>query len=145
MSGPPRRPKNPSRAAVGGRRAAWWTIVVGVGILVSQLFALGHLVLFTHTRCEHGALVHTLRHGWQRDARPPATPQGGLSTASGRGSELEHDHCNPFATPPALASVTLASGSASLLEALPWLGVGASEAEGAVAILALAPKTSPTA
>jgi len=145
MSDRPRGPKSPNRALIGVCRVARWSILVGVGLLVSQLFALGHLVLFTHTSCEHGALIHTLRHGLQRDARIPAAPEGSSSIASGGGSEVEHDHCNPFATPSALASVTPACAHASLLEALPPLGVCASEAEHSVGILALAPKTSPTA
>src|SRR5260221_1797244 len=116
MSGRPQRPKSPNRPLIGAWRVAPWSVLVVVGLLVSQLFALGHLVLFTHTRCEHGALVHSLRQGLQRDLRLPASPERSLSISSGEGSELEHDHCNPFATPPAVASITPASTGGSPLE-----------------------------
>jgi len=143
MSGRPRGQKNLNCASVGACRVAWWSIVVTIGLVTSQLFALGHLALFTHARCEHGALIHT--HVGPRDARPPAARDSGLSISPGGGSEVEHDHCNPFATPPALTSVIPPSAQASLLETLAPPGVCASEAESCVAILALAPKTSPTA
>jgi hypothetical protein len=120
-------------------------IVVGVGILLSQLFALSHLVLFAHELCEHGALVHARSHGWQREARPEAPTDNGLSVAPGGGSNVEHDHCDPFAAPPAVASVTSAFAHTSLLEKLVPLGPRTREAKQSVGILALAPKTSPTA
>lgn len=138
-------PNSLKRTATGGCSVARWAIVVGVGILLSQLFALGHLVLFAHELCEHGALVHAQSHGWQREARPEAPTDSGLSIASGGGSNAEHDHCDPFAAPPAVASVIPAFGRARLLDELVPLGPRAREATQSVAILALAPKTSPTA
>jgi len=128
---------------LGVWRVASWSMVAAVGMLLSQLFALGHLVLFTHARCEHGAVTHTRSHDWQRDAR--RTPHhGSLCIASGRDRELHHDHCDPFATPPALASVKSASADPSLVRVPTLPGVGAREAERSVAILSVAPKTSPT-
>jgi hypothetical protein len=124
---------------------AGWAVIVGIGILVSQLFALGHLVLFAHEICEHGALVHAETSVWQRDARPLGPSDGAAAIASGGGSNVEHDHCNPFATPPAVAAVTPAFACASLLETRVPLGLGARDARQSVSILALAPKTSPTA
>jgi len=119
-------------------------MVVAVGMLLSQVFALGHLVFFTHTRCEHGALVHGRAHAWQREA--PAAPSDDRSPIASTGDrEPDHDHCDSLATPPALAFVKAASADAAWVETLTTRGVRPRAAERSVAILSLAPKTSPTA
>jgi hypothetical protein len=120
-------------------------MVVAVGMLLSQVFALGHLAFFTHTRCEHGALVHGQAHVWQREAQPKTPSDGKARIAPSEGREPDHDHCDSLATPPALAFVKSAPADASCVEALPARGVRARAAERSVAILSLAPKTSPTA
>jgi len=121
-------------------------MVVAVGMLLSQVFALGHLVFFTHTRCAHGALVHGRAHAWQREA--PAVPtdqRSPIASTGDRDRDPDHDHCDSLATPPALAFVKLVSADAALVETLTTPGISARAAERSVAILSLAPKTSPTA
>lgn len=121
-------------------------MVVTVGMLLSQVFALGHLVFFTHTRCAHGALVHGRAHAWQREAPvAPSDDRSPIASTGDRDREPDHDHCDSLATPPALAFVKSASADAAWVEISTAPAVRARAAERAVAILSLAPKTSPTA
>jgi hypothetical protein len=82
-------------------------IVVGIGILISQLFALGHLTLFAHEFCEPGRW--STSNDWRGTHRLalrglPMRPQSEpTSTRS----------CNPLATPPAVASVIPSFAQAS--------------------------------
>jgi hypothetical protein len=116
-----------------------------VGLLVSQLAALGHLVLVRHARCEHGAWVH-VRH----DAAPavPAVAAArdrhtAAAGPSGR-AEGEHEHCDALALRPALAEVDASCVVPELIAAtlLPF-DAGPRTGERPVPILTLAPKSSP--
>jgi hypothetical protein len=113
-------------------------------MLVSQIFGLGHLVLFSHTPCEHGALVHTIRRGGEPSVRAGLLREPGVYAADGTNDGSDHEHCDPFATPSALASVTLPSAEAPLVGVASEIRLPVREAERAVAVLSLAPKTSPT-
>ena len=112
--------------------------------MVVQLFALGHSVLFEHTRCEHGAVVHGAGH--LRDAGLSPTSLDGVSSIRpSEGASGEHAHCDELMTRPALLSVSAACCEISLLETQPPTTVASREAERVLAVLSVAPKTSPTA
>jgi hypothetical protein len=61
--------------------------------LAAQAFALAHLFLVVHTRCdEHGEVVH----GDHYDGGDDAQLAFGVGTGEG---EHEHEHCQTFAEP----------------------------------------------
>jgi hypothetical protein len=152
MTGRPRH-QSSHRQGVATLRAAWWSILVAIGMLATQVLTIGDLVLFTHTRCEHGALVHGARMAeggvWRaflalQSAPAAALREAGLYASPAPRSDADHDHCNASATPPAVISVEPPSVLPLLMPAPSAGSIGAREAERAVPALSLAPKTSPT-
>jgi hypothetical protein len=113
-------------------------------MLVTQVLGLGHLVLFSHTRCEHGALVHTVRRSGESAVHPASHREPGLYAPQGANDDPEHEHCDPFATPPALAPAAAPAPDAPLVVVTLETRAGARDTERALAVLSLAPKTSPT-
>jgi hypothetical protein len=128
------------------RRLSLWPLFVAVFTLTSQLFALGHLVLFRHARCEHGEVVHVGgAQQWRAETRQIEVVKSGTAVVAGSERDAEHDHCDALATPPALARLKPLGVGASLSGIQSDAELDAREGARSVAILFLAPKTSPTA
>lgn len=121
-------------------------------VLAVHVLGIGHFALFAHSRCEHGELVHGAHsHGPPSQAArsesrivdaihddsvdPEATPGDAPDG---------HDHCEGTGITPILAAAAPACPSLTLLEAFEPLPVGQLPAGvRAVALLSLAPKSSP--
>lgn len=117
--------------------------------LCVHLFALGHMVLFAHVRCPHGALVHGAKSELGTSPyREPAEPAlTGVPSAHSdtRDRSHEHDHCGSFAT---VSGLRTGGSCLDRCEAHPereaW-AIRESEGNAVVGVLYYAPKTSPTA
>lgn len=110
-----------------------------VASLVAQFGIVAHMGLVRHEVCvEHGELV-------ERGSGAPATPAGPHSLPT-----ADHDHCplvaNPGQAPaPSLAVVEVGVAPPLCLEALPSTVTPLTAAQTSLALLAVAPKTSPPA
>src|SRR4051812_1565889 len=89
----PRR-RTPRRRAVVRAGAVLFAAVVSLGLLVTQLALVGHMVFVSPSLCEHGALVHD-HHA---EAHPRAAHGDTVSAIPGDApGHAGHDHCDPFA------------------------------------------------
>jgi hypothetical protein len=119
-------------------------MLVAIGTLVAQVFALGHLVLFSHARCEHGALVHVRGHNGRATDRPLVPLHGIACLPASAERDADHDHCDAVGTPPALAVLKAPSLHRAPIDDRLARQMGARDASRSESILSLAPKTSPT-
>ena len=119
-------------------------MLVAFVVVVTQLFGLGHMLFVSHTQCEHGELVHEGDVHASHAAAAPAGDAPGDVVERGAGMEREHDHCDALALRPALISVAPSVPALTLLDGflLPW-SVRPRVESRAVALLSLAPKSSP--
>ncbi len=142
------------------RVQSWGALLVALGLLIAQGPMLLHLLLVQHATCEHGELVEvsttgaSTRHVVSASSAPssPSEQAGAhaagplrerLDAADGKGAG--HDHCDVLGVrhrptelvqtvvAPSLLSLELSPSLSARLEARP------------VALLALAPKSSPPA
>jgi hypothetical protein len=124
-------------------QAVLFVALVSLGLVVAQIARLGHMMLVSHSVCEHGALVHG-HHAEEHHAadrgRDPVATQGEAP------ADADHEHCDAagvkavaVAVGPACVAPTLLDG-----ELLPW-SVRPRPDGRAIAILSLAPKNSPPA
>ena len=116
-------------------------------LLAAQLFALGHLLIVQHAICpEHGETIHS---GPPSDALALPIHEGAAADpALGSGAPLAehaHDHCLALAHTRGRFALLPASDliPGSLLVAATLPSLSAASAAPAVAVLLLAPKTSP--
>lgn len=120
-------------------------MVVALAAVISQVLGLAHMVLISHQRCEHGAVVHASA-STSAHAHAPDAPKvdDGVAAQPGGGLEGDHEHCDPFAVTPAVVAAEPWCAELTLLDEalLPW-SVRPSAGERAVALLLLAPKSSP--
>ncbi len=129
-------------------RAAWLSAAL---VLVVQLFGIGHFALFAHARCEHGELVHGAHADHAGDAEARARIQSNADSngrvAVSRGEAPDgHEHCAGDGLTPAVLALAPAFRALTLLPSLIEPSDAApARAVRAVAILALAPKSSPPA
>jgi hypothetical protein len=121
---------------------SWLALLTTLALLLAQGPLLLHLLLVPHRTCEHGELVELAR------ARIPAPaaqvprsdhPQVDLDRA-GCGS---HEHCDALALRHRLPEVEPSVGPATLLRIDPIATAGARAERRPVALLSLAPKSSP--
>ena len=120
-------------------------MVVALAAVISQVLGLAHMGLISHQRCEQGAVIHasasTSAHAHAADDRKV---DDGVAVRAGGALEGDHEHCDPFAVAPALVAAEPWCADLTLLDGtvLPW-SVRPSAGERAVALLLLAPKSSP--
>ncbi len=128
-----------------GERRSWLILLTALGLLLAQGSVLFHLLLVPHRTCEHGELVEV--------AAPLATPPAPAAATTPRSDQQQiehsradgagHDHCDALAVRHRLAEVGPSIAPATLLLIAP-LRVGGDHAETRpVALLSLAPKSSP--
>ena len=139
-------PRAPRLAFTVSRRFA--ALATGVLLLAGQLSSLAHFALVQHARCaEHGELVHARAEGAPVAAAPTATRGTSALTPAAAEEAHGHDHCVlgvarrsgallPGRTTPT-APAPRPSGVAARSLATP--------AAPSVALLRLAPKSSPPA
>lgn len=129
-------------------RIPWFFAFVAATTLSIHLLALGHLVFFTHVRCEHGAFVHSAHRDPQVSSRGDPHNSGwvggGAVCSPTWGDPDEHDHCG------LLATITALSVSGPLVERCQagppeaaW-SIRAARGNAVVPVLRFAPKMSPT-
>ncbi len=117
-------------------------------LLAAQLATLGHLSIVRHTICrEHGEAIHSGSPGGAQALRPThqVAPADPALAGGGQPAAHSHDHClaqaktrERFALLPALDSMPGPVLAAATLPSLSAVGTAP-----AVAVLLLAPKTSP--
>jgi len=121
---------------------SWRGVVAAVAFfasLVAQFGIVGHMGLVPHEICaDHGELV-------EREAGAPAAP-----ATPHRLPSADHDHCplaaNPGRAPtPVLALIDVGVLPPVCLEALPATVTPPTASQTSLALLAVAPKTSPPA
>ena len=123
-----------------GRRAhASWLVVLAT--LLTHLFSVGHMVVFSHTRCEHGELVHA-GHDHAKSAR--GGHERGHDTATQGESVGDHDHCQASGVMPGVVATPEVCAPLTMLDEslLPW-SIRDASAVRPESILSLAPKSSP--
>lgn len=136
-----------------------WRWLAAATVLLLQVFAVGHYAIFAHVRCaEHGELTHEAHeHGGSveekasRDGGDRTATDGAASVASHEGDRAGqgeapdgHEDCGGTGLVPTLAAASPVALPMTLLEAFVVLGHGRPPSgTRAVAVLALAPKSSP--
>ena len=136
-----------SPRASGAARRSLQILLIALGLLALQGPMLLHLLLVPHTTCEHGELVEGRRpapapapapataareHGPHAD-QIEATPGGGA----------EHEHCDATALRHRPTQLDLFIAEASILDIAPAVSLDERGESRPVAILSLAPKSSP--
>ena len=149
------RPRRTSLRTSLQKVQSWGALLVALGLLIAQGPMLLHLLLVQHATCEHGELVEVSTTAAPRRpvvAAPSAASEQAVARAGGPlrerldaadGNGSGHDHCDvlgvrhrptelvPTVVAPSLLSLELSPSLSARLEARP------------VALLALAPKSSP--
>lgn len=142
-----RRPRaqRPLSRRIGGRGrvrpAALASLAVIVGLLFAQLVQLSDLLLFQHSACEHGELVHGPARGPMKvDA---AEDDGNQRLGAAPAGEHDHEHCSALAIRHREGAVALHVPEATILGWVdsPVLVLGSPQRP--IALLAVAPKASP--
>jgi hypothetical protein len=133
-------PGRPGRRA-RVRPAALASLAVIVGLLFAQLVQLSDLLLFQHTACEHGELVHAR-------ARGPVKVEAANDDESQRlgaapAGEGDHEHCDALALRHHEGSVALHVPQATILVWLDSPVIVLGSPRRPIALLAVAPKASP--
>lgn len=135
-------------ASLSAHRPARWLATAAV--LLVQLFGVGHFALFAHVRCSHGELTHG---GHAQAAHAAVAPGADASRdasgpdEAGQGDAPDgHEHCEGSGLVPAPVVVALPPAPVTLLEVYALPDAGAlPRGVRVVALLALAPKSSPPA
>jgi len=141
------------RRALAGHPAAKRSLrilLIALGLLFAQVPSVLHLLLVPHTTCEHGELVEVVEHRPGARGAPEAAPRpdstsGRPQIAVSRGHDGGHDHCDALAVRHQIPDVGVAVRAASLLSIEPTAERGERGETRPVALLALAPKSSPPA
>jgi hypothetical protein len=141
-----RSPPKPPRASRHRARQVLFACFA-LGMVLAQLFAVGHLVFVSHAICEHGALQHADTGAAPRPAEISADAAEATGRAPralpGRGAG-EHEHCDPFARAPAAIHVDPSFAAPELIQpSLTAWHQGSPFAFETIGLLALAPKSSP--
>lgn len=131
--------------AVSRAPRALSVFLVALGLLFLQGPRLFHLLLISHTTCEHGELVevasdskHTAIDVWERDSEQDRAD-------AGHGEDAGHDHCDALALRHLPSDIAKALGAPSLLTIEPRAVLSSRDGQRPVQILSLAPKGSPPA
>jgi hypothetical protein len=131
------------RAARPPRRApqAWRALLIALGLLLAQGPLLLHLLLVRHVACEHGELVEQAApaHAIARESGPAHDRVDAAAPGSG------HEHCDVLAVRHCPGDVAAPIVAPSLLCIEPPASLCARGETRPVALLSLAPKSSPPA
>lgn len=123
------------------RPAALASLFIILGLLFAQLVQLSDLLLFQHSACSHGELVHGQLHGSSADtAASSEEAQRLLAAPSGHD---DHDHCEAMAIRHRIATLTVHVPEATLLAGTDSPVLASGSPQRPIALLAVAPKASP--
>jgi hypothetical protein len=117
-------------------------MLVAIGLLVLQAPSLFHLLLVSHTTCEHGELVE-LPAGSEPHVSADDHDRSRERADRGHPEKQGHDHCDALAVRHRPADVAPPLVAPSLLTIAPAILLGESAESRPLAVLALAPKSSP--
>ncbi len=143
-----RRIRRRTGRRAGGRpaqRSLAWVLVCLVALLLGgRVASVGHMVLTRHVQCPHGELVHVVHDESPKPATVAQPDVDGVAVHAGYPPAGPHEHCNP----PALFDVvTEHARPAMASQLIEWQllsrTVGPAVSQQAIAILSLAPKSSP--
>lgn len=134
----PRRPGGQARV----RPSVLASLAVIFGLLFAQLVQLSDLLLFQHSACEHGELVHgPLRAATEAASAPADTAEQRLAAATaGHG---DHEHCDATALRHRPDVLAVHVPEATLLDGSIALALDSGSSRRPIALLAVAPKASP--
>jgi hypothetical protein len=144
----PQRRARPARAWRRGVRGLLLGLLA-LGLLLAQGSWLLHALLVRHTLCEHGELVHDDGARATLDDAAHAALEGGAREArltagdAPAGDDDEHAHCDLRSLVHRGGEVGPSVAPASLLRFAPPAPGGGARAFQAIALLDLAPKSSP--
>ena len=141
---PAPRPRAPRRAP-GLALRGLPLVLLTLALLFAQGNRVFHELLVRHTICEHGGLIHDGAHPPLAQAAQ-AAPDPALSQGSTPGHDpTDHDHCDAKSVLHRLGQVAPFVAPASLLQVAPPAFSGEHRASPPIALLDLAPKSSPPA
>jgi hypothetical protein len=126
------------------RPAALASLVVIFGLLLAQLVQISDLLLFQHSFCSHGELVHGPVYASAKAEAPEDGETTRLRAASlRRADNHNHEHCNAMAIRHCEGAPALHVPEAMVLgwTDTPPLVLGSPQRP--IALLAVAPKASP--
>lgn len=129
------------RAPVAGRGLG--VLLVAFGLLFLQGPRLLHMLLISHTTCEHGELVEVAPEPKYRAIEASDSDPKQDRAAPGHGEGAGHDHCDALALRHLPSGVGPALCSPSLLIIEPLASLAERDEQRPLPLLSLAPKSSP--
>jgi hypothetical protein len=123
------------------RPAALASLFIILGLLFAQLVQLSDLLLFQHSACEHGELVHGPLHG--SSAATAASSEEAQRLLAAPSGHDDHEHCEAMAIRHRIADLAAHVPEATLLAGTDSPVLASGSPQRPIALLAVAPKASP--